>query len=57
MRRATLRARYCAEVERLAVAQLPALAGRMDWDTVLHLMFANYTASEAADRIVNLSIR
>lgn len=51
--KATLRARYCADVERLVVAQRPALAGRMDWDAVLyHFLCTSHSAQEAADAIV-----
>lgn len=53
--KATLRARYCAEVERLAVAQLPALAGRMDWDGVLYHYLSGHSAQAAADALVRLA--
>lgn len=55
--KATIRARYCAEVERLAVAQLPALAGRIDWNLVTYHFLSGVSAQEAARAQASLSLR
>ncbi len=52
--KATLRARYCLEVERLVLAQLPALAGRMDWNGVTYHFLSGHSAQYAADALVRL---
>ncbi len=54
-RKEQARAKWMKTFEYCLLAYAPQLAGRIDWDTALHLFFEGYTADGAADRMASRS--
>lgn len=52
-----IRERWLRSVEQLVTTECPELAGRMDWDTAVHLFNTGVRNIEAAEKLVALHKR